>query len=150
MTPYALYRLERAGIKVIREVHCKKRDFQAVLRLKQAGTHLSLIKWINSVHQTSFKPTWKTLFLVLCLIDLDHLTEEIYTYLSGGTVKQLSEGTSASMCTEQDLGTSQKTTEGMYGSQEGKLPHPQLVDVQFLYHSSTNFGIIMMFCLSSA
>ena len=59
-----------------------------------------MIKWINSVHQTSLKPTWKTLVLVLRLIDLDHLAEEINMCLSGGTVKQLSEGTSTSK--EQD------------------------------------------------
>ena len=77
-------------------ISSKNKDFQAVLRMKQPDAGTAMIKWINSVHQTSLKPTWKTLLLVLHLIDLDHLAEEIYTYLSGGTMKQLSEGTSAS------------------------------------------------------
>ena len=96
MTPYALYRLERGGVQVRREISSKNKDFQAVLRQKQPDANSAMIKWTNSVHQTSLKPTWKTLLLVLRLINLDHLAEEINTCLSGGTVKQLSEGTSAS------------------------------------------------------
>ena len=82
------------------QIGSKNKDFQAVLRVKQPDAGTAMIKWINSVHQTNLKPTWKTLFLVLRLIDLDHLAEEINTYLSGGTVKQLSEGTPTSK--EQD------------------------------------------------
>ena len=82
------------------QISSKNKDFQAILRVKQPDAGTAMIKWINSVHQTSLKPTWKTLLLVLRLIDLNHLAEEINTYLSGGTVKQLSEGTSASK--EQD------------------------------------------------
>ena len=100
MTPYALYRLERQGVQVRNQIRSKNKEFQAVLQVKQPDAETAMIKWINSVHQTSLKPTWKTLLLVLRLIDLDHLAEEINTYLSGGTVKQLSEGTLVSK--EQD------------------------------------------------
>ena len=73
-----------------REISSKNKDFQAVLRQKQPDANLAMIKWTNSVHQTSLKPTWKTLLLVLRLINLDHFAEQINTYLSGGAVKQLS------------------------------------------------------------
>ena len=92
-----------------REISSKNKDFQAVLRQKQPDANSAMIKWINSVHQTSLKPTWKTLLLVLRLINLDHLAEEINTYLSGGAVKQLSEGTSASVSKEQESKMSENT-----------------------------------------
>ena len=79
-----------------REISSKNKDFQAVLRQKQPDANSAMIKWTNSVHQTSLKPTCKTLLLVLRLINLDNLAEEINTYLGGGVGKQLSEGTSAS------------------------------------------------------
>ena len=87
-------------MQVRSQISSKNKDFQAILRVKQPDAGTAMIKWIDSVHKTILKRTWKTLLLVLRLIDLDHLAEEINTYLSGGTVKQLSEGTSASK--EQD------------------------------------------------
>ena len=83
-----------------RQITSKNKDFQAVLRQKQPDANSAMIKWTSSVHQTSLKPTWKSLLLVLRLINLDHLAEEINTYLSGGAAKQLPEGPSASK--EQD------------------------------------------------
>ena len=79
-----------------REISSKNKDFQAMLRQKQPDANLAMIKWTNSVHQTSRKPTWKYLLLVLRIINLDHLAEQINTYLSGGAAKQLPEGPSAS------------------------------------------------------
>ena len=93
-----------------REINTKNKDFQAVLRLKQPDANLAMIKWTNSVHQATIKPTWKNLFLILRLINLDHLAKEINMYLSGAAVKQqLSGGTSSSI--EQDPG-SKGITEG--------------------------------------
>ena len=73
-----------------KEINSRNKDFQAVLRQKQPDANLAMIKWTSSVHQTSLKPTWKTLLLVLHLIGLDYLAEEINAHLSGGAVKQLS------------------------------------------------------------
>ena len=95
-----------------RKISTKNKDFQAVLRQKQPDTNLAMIKWMNTVtvQRTDIEPIWKNFFLVVRLINLDHLAEQINTYLSGGVVKQLPEGASASI--GQDPG-SQKTTEGM-------------------------------------
>ena len=45
VTTYALYRLERRGVQVRREISTKNRDFQAVLRMKQPDANLAMIKW---------------------------------------------------------------------------------------------------------
>ena len=79
-----------------REISSKNKDFQAVLRQKQPDANSAMIKWTSSVHQTSLKPMWKCLLLVLRLINLDHLAEQINTCLSRGVVKQLPEGASPS------------------------------------------------------
>ena len=55
MTPYALYRPERGGVQVRREISSKNKDFQAVLRQKQPDAISAMIKWTSSVHQTSIK-----------------------------------------------------------------------------------------------
>ena len=82
VTTYALCRLERRGVQVRREISTKNRDFQAVLRMKQPDANLAMIKWVNTAHKSNIKPTWKNLFLVFRLINLDHLAEQIETYLS--------------------------------------------------------------------
>ena len=90
-----------------REISSKNKDFQAVLRQKQPDANSAMIKWTQ---QTNIKPTWKNLFLILHLINLDHLAKEINMHLSGAAVKQqLSGGTSSSI--EQDPG-SKGITEG--------------------------------------
>ena len=97
LTPYALYRLERGGVQVRREISKKNRDFQAiVLRQNQPNANFAMIKWMNSARQTSIKATWKNLCLVLRLVDLDDVAEKIDKCLSGGAVKLLSERTSDS------------------------------------------------------
>ena len=72
-----------------RKISDKNRDFQAVLRLKQPDANLAMIKWINTERKTGITPTWKNLFLILRLIDLDHLAKQIEAYLRGTTVEQL-------------------------------------------------------------
>ena len=66
-----------------REISNKNRNFQAVLRQKQPDANLAMIKWLNSEQKANIKPTWKNLFLVLCLINLDHLPEKIESFMSG-------------------------------------------------------------------
>ena len=85
VTAYALYRLERGGIPVRREISNKNRDFQAVLRQKQPDANLAMIKWLNREQKANIKATWKNLFLVLCLISLDYLAEKIETFMTGTT-----------------------------------------------------------------
>ena len=109
VTTYALYRLER-GVQVRREISTKNRDFQAVLRMKQPDANLAMIKWVNTAQKSNIKPTWKNLFLVLRLINLDHLAEQIEAYFSRATVEQLSQDTSSN--TEQDPGSEEITEEG--------------------------------------
>ena len=72
-----------------REISNKNREFQAVLRLKQPDTNLAMIKWINTERKTDITPTWKNLFLILRLINLDHLAKHIEAYFRGTTVEQL-------------------------------------------------------------
>ena len=60
-----------------------------MLRLKQPDANLAMIKWINTERKTDITPTWKNLFLILRLIDLDHLSKQIEAYLRGTTVEQL-------------------------------------------------------------
>ena len=102
MTPYSLYNVERRGIQLRREISSKNRDFQAVLRLKQPDANSALIKWLNSSNKSDIKPTWRNLFLILHLVNLDRLAEEIETHLGGTYVKQLSKDTSN---TEQGRGS---------------------------------------------
>ena len=89
VTTYALYRLEREGIQVRREISNKNRDFQAVIWQKQPDAHLAMMKWLNIGEKSNIKPTWKNLFLILRLIKLDHLVEKMEEYLSVATVKQV-------------------------------------------------------------
>ena len=110
VTTYALYRLERGGVQVRREISTKNRDFQAVLRMKQPDANLAMIKWVNTAQKSNIKPTWKNLFLVLRLINLNHLAEQIEAYFCRGTVEQLSQETSSN--TEQDPGSEETTKEG--------------------------------------
>ena len=72
-----------------REISNKNREFQAVLQLKQPDANLAMIKWINTERKTDITSTWKNLFLILRLIDLDHLAKQIEAYLRGTTVEQL-------------------------------------------------------------
>ena len=102
MTPYSLYNVERRGVQLRREISSKNRDFQAVLRLKQPDANSALFKWLNSSNKSDIKPTWRNLFLILHLVNLDKLAEEIETHLGGTYVKQLSKGTSS---TEQERGS---------------------------------------------
>ena len=117
VTVYALYRLERGGVQVRREISTKNRDFQAVLRVKQPDANLAMIKWVNTAQKSNIKPTWKNLFLVLCLINLDHLAEQVKAYFSRATVEQLAEETSSNK--EQDP-WSEETTEEGNKEKEGK------------------------------
>ena len=82
VTTYALYRLEREGVQVRREISTKSRDFQAVLGVKQPDANLAMIKWLNTPQKSNIKPTWKNLFLLLRLINLDHLAKKIDAYLT--------------------------------------------------------------------
>ena len=66
-----------------REISNKNRDFQAVLRQKQPDANLAMIKWLNREQKANIKPTWKNVFLILRLINLDHLAEKIETFMSG-------------------------------------------------------------------
>ena len=102
MTPYSLYNVERRGVQLRREISSKNRDFQAVLRLRQPDANSALIKWLNSSNKSGIKPTWRNLFLILHLVNLDKLAEEIETHLGGTYVKQLSKDTSS---TEQERGS---------------------------------------------
>ena len=67
------------------EISKQNRDFQAVLRLKQPDANLAMIKWLNWEQKANIKPTWKNLFLVLRLINLDDLAKKIETLMSGTT-----------------------------------------------------------------
>ena len=102
MTPYSLYNVERRGVQLRREISSKNRDFQAVVRLRQPDANSALIKWLNSSNKSDIKPTWRNLFLILHLVNLDKLAEEIETHLGGMYVKQLSKDTSS---TEQERGS---------------------------------------------
>ena len=83
ITTYALYRLEKFGIQVRREMSAKNKDFQAVLRVKQPDTNLAMIHWINNAQKSVIKPTWRNLFLLLRLISLDHLAKKMELYFTG-------------------------------------------------------------------
>ena len=102
MTSYALHNLEKRGVQLRREISSKNRDFQAVLRLKQPDANSALIKWLNSSNKSDIKPTWRNLFFILHLVNLDKLVEEIETHLGRMYVKQLSKDTSS---TEQERGS---------------------------------------------
>ena len=103
MTPYSLYyNVEKNSVQLRREISSKNRDFQAVLRLKQPDANSALIKWLNSSNKSDIKPTWRNLFLILHLVNLDKLAEEIETHLGGTYVKQLSKDTSSK---EQERGS---------------------------------------------
>ena len=67
------------------EISKQNRDFQAVLRLKQPDANLAMIKWLNWEQKANIKPTWKNLFLVLCLINVNDLAEKIEAFMSGTT-----------------------------------------------------------------
>ena len=88
-----------------------------MLRVKQPDANLAMIKWVNTAQKSNIKPTWKNLFLVLCLINLDHLAEQVKAYFSRATVEQLAEETSSNK--EQDP-WSEETTEEGNKEKEGK------------------------------
>ena len=100
VTAYGLYRLERAGIPVWRELSDKNRDFQAVLRVREPDANLAIIKWLSSGQKANIQPLWKNLLLILRLINLDILAKQIETYLSGtaGTEETLSNEKGLPLC----------------------------------------------------
>ena len=66
-----------------------------MLRVKQPDANLAMIKWLNSHsgRKTDITPTWKNLFLILHLIDLEELAKQIEAYWRGTAVTQLTSST---------------------------------------------------------
>ena len=91
-TMASLTQLERvAGIPVLTELEVKKRNFQAVIRVKQPDLSWAINKWLTAPVLSRIKPTWKNLLLVLQLIDLDQVAEEIGTYFKTHSPSSLKE-----------------------------------------------------------
>ena len=93
VTAYGLYRLEKAGVQVWREISDKNRDFQAIIGQKEHNSNLAVMKWLNA-ERKGIKPSWENFFIVLRLVNLNHLAQKSETYLSGSSVCQPSAGSS--------------------------------------------------------
>ena len=93
VTAYGLYRVEKAGVQVRGELSKKNRDLPAIIGQKEHNSNLAVIKWLNA-ERKGIKPSWENFFIVLRLVNLDHLALKIETYLSGSTVCQPSVGSS--------------------------------------------------------
>ena len=88
----SLTQLERvAEIPVVTELEAKKRNFQAVIRVKQPDLSWAINKWLTAPVLSRIKPTWKNLLLVLQLIDLHQVAEEIGTYFKTHSPSSLKE-----------------------------------------------------------
>ena len=74
----ALTQLEkREGIPVLTALEAKKNEFQAVIRVKQPNLSWAINKWLTAPVLSRIKPTWRSLLLVLRLINLDRVANDI-------------------------------------------------------------------------
>ena len=90
-TMKALSQLETSGIPVLSSLDIMK-SFQQFLGLSEPTTYtpaLVLDSWLRGL--SNVPPTWKNLLLIICQLNLDSLAQQIETYLSGGTVKEMRE-----------------------------------------------------------
>ena len=82
-TMSSLTRLESTvGVPVLTALETKNREFQAVIRVKRDNVSSTINKWLTEPVQSRIIPSWKNFLIVLCLINLDHIAEEIEAHLS--------------------------------------------------------------------
>ena len=90
----ALTQLERReGIPVLTELEAKRKEFQAVIRVKQRNLTLAIERWltINPPVESRIKPTWKNFLCVLRLINLDHVANDVEAYSKKHSLSNLKE-----------------------------------------------------------
>ena len=90
----ALNQLERReGIPVLTELEAKRKEFQAVIRVKQRNLTLAIERWLtpNPPVESRIKPTWKNFLCVLCLINLDHVANDVEAYSKKHSLSNLKE-----------------------------------------------------------
>ena len=90
----ALSRLESIGIPVMTSLFANIDLFQQVLNvliphLSIFHDHTSLLNaWLSSGVLSRLPPTWKSLLLIIHLLNLDELAQRMETYLSGAVVTE--------------------------------------------------------------
>ena len=63
-----------AGIPLLSELEKRRRDFLRLIRVKQTATLEDALKqWITVGVPSHIEPTWKSIRLLLCLLNLDKL-----------------------------------------------------------------------------
>ena len=93
-TMASLTQLEKlSGIPVLASLEMKGREFQSVIRVKQHSVSGAIDKWLTAPVLSDILPTWKNLFLVLRLIDLDVLALQMETFLKEHPSLEKAEGT---------------------------------------------------------
>lgn len=78
----ALNQLERlSGIPILASLQDKSRDFQEVIRVRQHTVSGAIDKWLTTHVLSGIMPTWKNLFLILRLINLEQLALQMEIFL---------------------------------------------------------------------
>ena len=100
-TSAALTQLEkREGIPVLTELEAKRKEFQAVIRVKQRNLTLAIERWLtpNPPVESRIKPMWKNFLCVLHLIKLDHVAKDIEEYSKKYSLSSLKENKGICTC----------------------------------------------------
>ena len=73
----ALYFIAKKGIPVLTVLVTKNQEFQVLIQVRQPDLPSAIIKWLASPLLSHIKPTWKNLFSVLRILNLDHQAKQI-------------------------------------------------------------------------
>ena len=76
---------------MLTELEAKKNEFQAVIRVKQPNISWAINKWLTSPVLSRIKPIWKNFLCVLCLINLDHVANDVEAYSKKHSLSSLKE-----------------------------------------------------------
>ena len=90
-TMETLFRLERIGIRPLRELEAYKGQLQSVVGMDKVDLPINyssslLAIWVQG--RASLRPTWRHFFWALREIKLNHLADQIEASLSGVAVEQ--------------------------------------------------------------
>ena len=89
-TMKVLSQLEEIGVTIFNELEDYKQPLQSVIGIDTVGVHsnLSSFSILNAWLQrhTSLHPTWRHFFWALREIQLNHLADQIQSYLSGVSI----------------------------------------------------------------